>query len=224
MNLNVVIDQRAYQDIVISNDPFASFYATPRVQPARGHVYAVVTGLDANVQHIYLGAYTRGQRVVYPFNPATDRNVTFAVIAEAADGTREFSNVRDALKVTALVQLVTTACVIGQAGAATETTVVMAVNNVSPNAVARRIRVYSDAGATTLIGTFYNQNPLPISELLFGSAAQTIYVKVDHSGTPGTAGPWGGVSNLLVLTFANAGGGGGTSGDYDPYGRGQYEL
>lgn len=102
MSLDIVIDERAYSDIVISDDPFASFYPDPSVPPARGHVYAIVTGLDASVQRIYLGAFTRGQQIVYPITPIANQNVTFAVDAEAADGTREFSRIRDGLKVTAL--------------------------------------------------------------------------------------------------------------------------
>lgn len=102
MSLDIVIDQRAYQDIVISNAPFAGFYADPSVEPARGHVYAIVSGLDSSVQNIYLGAFVRGQQVVYPISPAQDQHVTFAVIAEGPDGTREFSSIRDGLKVTTM--------------------------------------------------------------------------------------------------------------------------
>ena len=210
MSLDIVIDQRAYQDIVISNDPFAAFYPDPVARPARGHVYTVVTGLNASVQHIYLGVFTKGQRVVYPFNPATDQNVTFAVIAEAADGTREFSSVRDAVKVTALMQRQSPSDsgVLTQSGYSDPTTIQLSVTGFSPYAVAREIQEATNSGFTTGLSSQVYDGSSAQDSVYFatrpsspGQSAETKYLRVRHS-TTGVDGPWSNWSTGLEITFA----------------------
>jgi hypothetical protein len=212
-----------FQDIVVAADQFESFYPAGNEQPVALKV-AIKDAADSNATWQFAGEFSPAGNARIPLGSLTDRNVIISVISRTADGTESHSEFNHAPQSNVQVQLISDAPTAIQAGAATETQVVVLVDNVPAIAAARRMRIATNAGMTTGLMEYPSSSPLPISETINGTAGQTIYVDFAHSATPGTAGPWSPASTPLMLTFASIGGGGGTSGDGDPYGRGSYDY
>lgn len=157
-------------------------------------------------------------------NPNEDQLIDVALMPYSASGVPGYATIEDAFAATAVLQRETNAPVIGQLGDATTDTATIGVTGFTNFAHKRRVRK-----ATSLVGGQLS-NP---TEEIFDSGTDTvpayidvlrqtgdpstIYITVAHSS--GTV--WTPDSNILALTFATPGVGGGnptggSGGNFDP--------
>lgn len=176
-----------------------------------------------------LGTVAPGQTLVRDLNPDFDRDRRLYLVSRGVDGARDVSLLSEAVTTLLEMRREADAPVIGQVGGAATNLVVIGVDGYTRFARLRKVEVADDeAMETGLQTTIYDSASFVSKELpryvditrTAGSAALTKYVRVSHSS--GAA--YGQASNVLMITFANAGGSGGTSGAFDPVPRGELEL
>jgi hypothetical protein len=208
-------------------------YAEPRFYPAGTApvAYCQVWWRFASQppsQAQLFGVFVPGQTVSFPYNPDVDQNITFSIINFTADGVPDVSNLEDAYSFTVLYQRETAAPTVSQVGAATQTTLQLAIDGYTPFARKRRVRVADNAlmtGATELI-TDNTETGVQLPRVIninrsdTETSAQTIYVRVSHS----SGGTYGAESEVQSFTFAASGGTGGSTGTGSPYAFNHYDI
>lgn len=166
------------------------------------------------------GYYGLEADIYVPNNRAQDRNVTFYALALTASGTAGAASIQDAPSVTAIVQSETASPAVVQIGASESALINLQITGFTRKAVARRVRWADDAAMSQNLLTDvrnYGLDLVPNVHALTrpavaGQAAATVYVRVSHSSV-GPSGPWSPESPPLAVTFSDAGGTGGSTGD-----------
>jgi hypothetical protein len=175
-----------------------------------------------------LGRFALGAHVSFPYNPAVDLNILFAVVSYTADNVPDVSNLEDAVWTRAVFQRELDAPTVMQVGDATQTTLQLAIDGYTAFARKRRVRVADNSsmtGAVELV-TDNTETGTPLQRVIIidrdvtETDAQTIYVRVSHS----SGGAYGAESEAEAFTFADSGGAGGSSGPGTSYGHENYHL
>lgn len=170
---------------------------------------------------IKIADVSAGETVSVPYNPAYDGGIRLYLVSYGADGAPLSKTIDRAAQKIVFLNRETGAPVIGQTSAATNTTVGVGVSNYSDAARFRKIEIaetnnMSGAAVEILNAADFNNNQLPTMFTVSRSAASanlTRFVRVSHSSNNAA---YGAPSNILEIVFADAGGGGGSGGDYNP--------
>ncbi len=217
----------------------APAYPPPTVPAMNADVYFHYVG-DAK-SPTYLGTFPVGKQVEIPFATDLDRDVVVTAVGRGPLGQQHVTDLRDAPTIIAQSEREQRKPVIGLIRDATNLLADIGVGYYPRHMKARRIKVASDAGFTTIIATYYEdvdktsaETPrLPevfrLVRAVPGSGTATYYVKVAHSSfstvlrTEATqqlkleALRWGPDSDPLTVTFADANESGGSTGTFNPY-------
>lgn len=177
-----------------------------------------------------VGTVIPGQTLILNHNPDLDHNLVFFGVGTSIDGTRDVSQLRDAIRADLTLQREDETPAIGQIGASAFQLVTIGIDNFTRFARFRKVEVAGDVGFTTKVEeTIYDSVTFANKELprFFDvtrdaslSSALTRYVRVSHS----SGGAYGPTSDPLLITFANSGGTGGSSGSFDPIPRGGFDI
>jgi hypothetical protein len=214
--------------ILLRDQSQAPYYPTPVVLPVAADVFVHFADEPPSAAR-YVRTVGPGEEVRVPYNPVADKPLVVRAVARGPDGTPDVNRLEHASAATFLFNREDIAPTVVQIGASTTTTVDLSITGFTRFAVARRVRVWSDAGLTTLIATITvdKTQGQPLADVfrlnragLETSDPLTRYVKVSHSSA-GVNGPWGPESAALAITFAGDGGGGSSGGGthypYDGY-------
>ncbi|HEY0545323.1 MAG TPA: hypothetical protein VGC91_08115 [Pyrinomonadaceae bacterium] len=176
-----------------------------------------------------LGLSQIGQTFAAQYPLELDRDLRVYLRSLGADGAADCSQLRDAVSKLVPIQRETEAPVIGQATNAQNLLVEVGVDGFTRFARFRKVEIADNAGMTTnLRTTIYDSADFVNKELprfinvtrASGSSALTQYVRVSHS----SGGAYGAPSDVLAITFADAGGAGGSSGGFDPVPHGHQPI
>lgn len=202
----------------------------------------------------YVGLFAPGQSGSFPYTPDADRDVRLYAVARSASGTPHVSTLEDAVQATVLFRRETEAPAVGINKPATAEALELGITGFTRFARFRRVRVYADAGLSTLLNEFlfdsanYAARELPRymtlsrhvgvlttqggSELLAEDDSK-LTTEDDAAILPATiyitvehsgGAAWTPASNILEATFAAVDGSGGSDGDFDPTPRDKESL
>jgi hypothetical protein len=218
--MNLVLKHSGGSNLVIRPQVRPAWYPVERSRPVQVEVWWRYEDETAAAARL-IGTFAPGQAVAYPFNPLVDRNVMLGTVSISNQGIRSVRDIADAHWELLVFQRETAAPTVGQVGAATHTLLTLAVDGFSALAIKRRVRVADDAGMTTgLVVSETVMNPgetLPrviyLNRTDSGTGTRTVYIRVAHS----SGGDYGTESTAAPFTYADSGGAGGDTGDYDPF-------
>lgn len=185
----------------------------------------------------FFGTVVVGQTLVKDFPLEFDRLLRVTIISRGPSGQPDRSMMTDAVSKVVEISRETLASEVGQSGnsstvvieSVTRSKVVLGVKGFSRAARYRKVEVAEDEAMTVGLTTkIYDSADELSRELPYfvdvlrpsEGAAVTMYIRVAHSGGL-SYGPW---SNVVEVTFPNASGIGGSSGDFDPIPRGELNV
>jgi hypothetical protein len=135
-------------NLVIRPQGRDAFYPSTSLKPAVIEVYWHWEDEPPSGARL-IGRYLPGQTVQWPYNPVGDKNVVLRAVSISAAGVRSPRELRDAPAFVVSFQRVVDAPIVSQVGAATHTSLTLAIDGVSDFAIKRRIRTADDSGITT---------------------------------------------------------------------------
>lgn len=225
--MNLVAKNSGGNNIVGRPQALRPWYPAERSRPTQAEVWWRYEGEVAAAAR-YLGTFKPGQDVIVPLNPLVDRNIILSTISISASGLRSVREIADAPETLLTYQRETAAPTVGQVGAATHTSIRLAIDGFSTLAIKRKVRVADDSGMTT--GLHEESTEVAPGETLprlidlirddGGSGTRTVWVRVSHS----SGGAFGSESTAQSFTFADSGGAGGDTGTEDPFPHREYGL
>lgn len=189
----------------------------------------------------YAGTYPPNSKVKIPLATDLDRDVVVTTNSRSGVGVQQKNDAADAPSSTLQSEREQRKPVIGLINNTTNLQANIGVSFYPRHMRARRIKVASDAGFTSIIATYYEDVDKSAAETprlpevfrliraVPGSGTATYYVKVAHSSfstalrTEATqqlkleALRWGPDSDPLTVTFADSNGAGGSTGTFNPF-------
>lgn len=225
--MNLVAKHSGGTNLVGRPQARSPWYPSERSRPAQVEVWWRYEGEVAAAARL-LGTFKPDQQVVVPLNPLVDRNIILSTISISAAGLRSVREIADAPETLLEYQRESAAPTVAQVGAATHTSIRLAIDGYSTLAIKRKVRTADDEAMTTNLQEQVTEvtpgATLPrLIDLLRddgGAGTRTIWVRVSHS----SGGPYGAESAAQSFTYADSGGAGGDTGDEDPFPHREYNL
>lgn len=225
--MNLVLKHSGGVNLVVRPQGRAPWYPAERSRPVQAQVWWHYEDEPAAASRL-LGTFAPGQSVTIPSNPLVDRNLVLRTITISARGVPSVRDIADAPTTLLVVQRETVAPTVAQVGAATHTSIRLAIDGYSTLAIKRKVRTADDSGMTTNLQvqetTIAPGDVLPrlidLARMDSGTGTRVVYVRISHS----SGGDYGSESAAAAFTYANSGGTGGGTGTEDPFPHREYGL